>query len=51
MTVPGGSGTVKVIKNDELAPVVDVALITRLWSPALNLVKSTEKSREPETHA
>ena len=45
---PSGSGTVNGTENDDVAPDVDVAVMTRLWLPGLNLVKLMAKFREPE---
>ena len=45
--LPSGSGTVKPVENDDVAPDVDVAVMTRLWLPGLNLVKSMATFREP----
>ena len=45
--VPNGSGTVKGTEDSLVSPVMDVAVMTRVWSPGENLVKSMAKFREP----
>ena len=38
---------VKPVENDDVAPDVEVAVMTRLWPPGLNLVKSMATFKEP----